>query len=192
MEPETTLPRPRASLRTGGLDQGRQAKTKPEHQVRVPGRVQKSSCRVGEIEGSRRLRPRSAAGVASAAARGRNLPRRDHRAPAPGCDLPDPRWRLAVGHLAPVALGRETAALLAIRDAAVLSHDSAAMLWGRTPPGSGNGLVHVLVNGSGAGRGPLGVRVPPHPPPSIPGTAAFTSAFPSPRPRGRCWTSPRI
>lgn len=53
----------------------------------------------------------------------------------------------AVGHLAPVALGRETAALLAIRDAAVLSHDSAAMLWGRTPPGSGNGLVHVLVNG---------------------------------------------
>jgi len=97
----------------------------------------------------------------------------------------------AVGHLAPVALGRETAALLAIRDAAVLSHDSAAMLWGRTPPGSGNGLVHVLVNGPApaAARWAFACTAPAA---SIPGTAAFTSAFPSPRPRGRCWTSPRI
>lgn len=36
MEPETTLPRPRASLRTGGLDQGRQAKTNQSTRSECP------------------------------------------------------------------------------------------------------------------------------------------------------------
>jgi very-short-patch-repair endonuclease len=36
----------------------------------------------------------------------------------------------AVGHLAPVAFGRETDALLSFRDGAVLSHHTAASLWG--------------------------------------------------------------
>jgi very-short-patch-repair endonuclease len=64
----------------------------------------------------------------------------------------------AVGHLAPVALGRETAALLAIREGAVLGDRSAAMLWGIGPSGLDDGLVHVLVLGTAAGR-PEGVRV---------------------------------
>jgi hypothetical protein len=38
----------------------------------------------------------------------------------------------AVWHGAPIPLARETAALLACRDGAVLSHRSAAMLWGLT------------------------------------------------------------
>jgi hypothetical protein len=45
----------------------------------------------------------------------------------------------AVGHRSEVPLGRETAALLACRDGAVLSHHTAAELWGLRPPGSGDG-----------------------------------------------------
>ncbi len=40
----------------------------------------------------------------------------------------------AVGHLAPVELGAETAALLACADGAVLSHQTAAALWKLRPP----------------------------------------------------------
>ena len=39
----------------------------------------------------------------------------------------------AVGHLAPIPLGAETAALLAAGSTAVLSHVSAAALWGCCP-----------------------------------------------------------
>ena len=50
-----------------------------------------------------------------------------------------------VGHAAPVRLGAETSALLALGDEAALSHYSAAVLWGLLPAGSGDGLIHVLV-----------------------------------------------
>lgn len=47
----------------------------------------------------------------------------------------------AVGHLTPVELGAETAALLACADGAVLSHRTAAGLWKLRPPIEGD--VHV-------------------------------------------------
>lgn len=84
----------------------------------------------------------------------------------------------AVGHAAPVAGGRETAALLAMRHGAMLSHRTAARLWGfpsalhddkgarddgrrgdsRTGDGRGDeGPIDVTVPGSPGGR-PAGVR----------------------------------
>jgi len=59
----------------------------------------------------------------------------------------------AVGHLAPIPLGRETAALLATREGAVLSHHSAAIVWVLLPPGSDGGMVHVRGNCAGRRRG---------------------------------------
>jgi very-short-patch-repair endonuclease len=55
----------------------------------------------------------------------------------------------AVGHRSEIVLGAETAALLACRDGAVLSHHSAAALWGMSPAGTGDGLVHITVLGTG-------------------------------------------
>ena len=52
----------------------------------------------------------------------------------------------AVGHLAPIELGREVAALLAVGEGALLSHHSAAALWGLEPAAAGDRLVHVLVS----------------------------------------------
>jgi very-short-patch-repair endonuclease len=57
----------------------------------------------------------------------------------------------AVGHPADVPLGRETAALLSLRDGALLSHLTAVRLWGldtRAPdPGAAlDGDVHVLID----------------------------------------------
>jgi very-short-patch-repair endonuclease len=54
----------------------------------------------------------------------------------------------AVAHSGPVELGRETAALLACRDGAVLSHRSAGALWGLCGPPSDR-AVHVTMLGSG-------------------------------------------
>ncbi len=62
----------------------------------------------------------------------------------------------AVGHSAPVALGPETAALLACGDHAALSHQSAARLWKLIP--EGDGPVHVTVRGRHGAR-PRGVTV---------------------------------
>jgi very-short-patch-repair endonuclease len=53
------------------------------------------------------------------------------------------------GHAAGVPLGPETAALLSVRDGAVLSHRSAAALWGI---GAADRNVDVLVVGGDAGR----------------------------------------
>jgi very-short-patch-repair endonuclease len=53
----------------------------------------------------------------------------------------------AVGSPAPVALGRETTALLAVRPGALLSHTSAARLWGLIPETDDEGPVHVTVDG---------------------------------------------
>jgi very-short-patch-repair endonuclease len=51
----------------------------------------------------------------------------------------------AVGHPAPIELGRETAALLACCEAAVLSHLTAAALWKLRPPRRDDDPVDVLV-----------------------------------------------
>jgi very-short-patch-repair endonuclease len=59
--------------------------------------------------------------------------------------LPLHRGVFAVGHDAPIELGPETAALLAVRPVAALSHHSAAILWGLRPAGSGDGLIHLVV-----------------------------------------------
>jgi very-short-patch-repair endonuclease len=64
----------------------------------------------------------------------------------------------AVGHAAPVPLGDETAALLACGPGAVLSHTSAAILWGLISEDRGDGLIHVTVHGR-HGAGPHGVVV---------------------------------
>jgi very-short-patch-repair endonuclease len=53
----------------------------------------------------------------------------------------------AVGHLAPIELGRETAALLAVADGAYLSHGSAAALWGLCPPIGSDEPVEITVVG---------------------------------------------
>lgn len=61
----------------------------------------------------------------------------------------------AVGHLGAIPLARETAALLAIRRPAILSHRSAAALWSLA---AASGPVDVLVRG-GSARSPAGVQV---------------------------------
>lgn len=60
-----------------------------------------------------------------------------------------------VGHTAPVPLGPETAALLAV-PGAILSHRTAAALWGLMPPTHGD--VHVLLAGTSR-RSPAGIRI---------------------------------
>jgi very-short-patch-repair endonuclease len=52
------------------------------------------------------------------------------------------RCVFAVGHTAPIPLGAETAALLAVGDDAALSHLSAASLWGLNAP---DATIHVVV-----------------------------------------------
>jgi very-short-patch-repair endonuclease len=62
----------------------------------------------------------------------------------------------AVGHLAPIELGRETAALLAMAGDAVLSHGTAAAIWNLRPPGP---EIEVTVVGSVARKRPgIGVH----------------------------------
>jgi very-short-patch-repair endonuclease len=68
------------------------------------------------------------------------------------------RGVFAVGHDAPIPLAAETAALLAVRDGAALSHHTAAELWGLRPPGSGDGRIHVTVVG-GSLRDRRGIAV---------------------------------
>jgi Transcriptional regulator, AbiEi antitoxin len=54
----------------------------------------------------------------------------------------------AVGHLAPIPLAAETAALLAARPGALLSHHTAAQLWALRPESKGDGRIHLLVLGN--------------------------------------------
>jgi very-short-patch-repair endonuclease len=51
----------------------------------------------------------------------------------------------AVGHVAPIELGDETAALLSVHNRAGLSHHSAGKLWELLPPTAGDGLIHVVI-----------------------------------------------
>jgi very-short-patch-repair endonuclease len=53
----------------------------------------------------------------------------------------------AVGHTAPTPLGAETAALLACGDGAVLSHTSAALVWGMLGENHVDTIIHVTVPG---------------------------------------------
>jgi very-short-patch-repair endonuclease len=64
----------------------------------------------------------------------------------------------AVGHLAPYPLGDETAALLAMPDVAALGYYSAGSLWGMLAPGSGDGLIHIVIRGQHSG-GIGGVKI---------------------------------
>ncbi|MBV9818414.1 MAG: DUF559 domain-containing protein [Solirubrobacterales bacterium] len=63
----------------------------------------------------------------------------------------------SVGHRGDRALHREVAALLALRPGSVLSHVSAAVLWGLRA--EDDGLVHAIVPGTSAGPRLHGVRV---------------------------------
>jgi very-short-patch-repair endonuclease len=58
----------------------------------------------------------------------------------------------AVGHFAPTPLGPETAALLAMRPGALLSHSTAARLWGLEAVQDDPAVIHVLVDPRWAGR----------------------------------------
>ncbi|MGH2871215.1 MAG: type IV toxin-antitoxin system AbiEi family antitoxin domain-containing protein [Solirubrobacteraceae bacterium] len=69
------------------------------------------------------------------------------------------RGVFAVGHDADVELGAETAALLACRDGAALSHLSAAWLWGLVVAPPADGAVEITVT---RGRGPALTRVRVH------------------------------
>lgn len=68
------------------------------------------------------------------------------------------RGVFAVGHTARTELGGETAALLAVGGTAVLSHLSAAVLWGLIGPNVGDGLIDVTAGEQHRGS-PPGVRV---------------------------------
>ncbi|MFL5864938.1 MAG: type IV toxin-antitoxin system AbiEi family antitoxin domain-containing protein [Solirubrobacteraceae bacterium] len=78
------------------------------------------------------------------------------RAVKAGRLVPEHRGVYAVPGSGPVPLGAETAALLAVRDGAVLSHHTAAAIWGLRS--SATELIHVLVAGSHA-AGVRGARV---------------------------------
>jgi very-short-patch-repair endonuclease len=69
-----------------------------------------------------------------------------------------PRGVYQLGHDAPCELGPETAALLAVRDGGLLSHQTAAILWGLKGPDPIDGVIHITVAGSPGGR-PVGVLV---------------------------------
>jgi very-short-patch-repair endonuclease len=64
---------------------------------------------------------------------------------ASGWLIPAHRGVFLVGHAAPVGLGDETSAVLALGDNAALSHLSAAILWGLLPDSSRDGRIHVVV-----------------------------------------------
>ncbi|HEY2318732.1 MAG TPA: type IV toxin-antitoxin system AbiEi family antitoxin domain-containing protein [Solirubrobacteraceae bacterium] len=68
------------------------------------------------------------------------------------------RGVFAVGPDVPIPLADETAALLAVRPGAALSHHTAAALWGLRAADSGDGLIHVTVPGASVDD-PTGVRV---------------------------------
>jgi very-short-patch-repair endonuclease len=63
----------------------------------------------------------------------------------------------AVGHTKLSFEGRCMAAVLALGDAAVVSHQSAAALWGMLKPA--NGAIHVTLPGDGGRRRRRGIRI---------------------------------
>jgi very-short-patch-repair endonuclease len=97
------------------------------------------NARIAQIAGAQRgrvaTRQLRAAGISTSAI-GRMI--------ASGTLIAVHRGVYRVGHAAPVRLGDETSALLAVGDDAALSHFSAAILWGLLAPGSGDGQIHVV------------------------------------------------
>jgi very-short-patch-repair endonuclease len=97
------------------------------------------NARIAQIAGAQRgrvaTRQLRAAGISTSAI-GRMI--------ASGTLIAVHRGVYRVGHAAPVRLGDETSALLAVGDDAALSHFSAAILWGLLAPGSGDGQIHVM------------------------------------------------
>jgi very-short-patch-repair endonuclease len=69
--------------------------------------------------------------------------------------IPSLRGVFAVGHTAPIELGRETEALLAVREGAALSHFTAAGLWGLC--GAGDDVELVIADGRSSRT--AGVRI---------------------------------
>jgi very-short-patch-repair endonuclease len=65
----------------------------------------------------------------------------------------------AVGPHLDIPLADETAALLAVRSGAAISHHTAAILWRMHQPGSGDGLIHVTVPGASVDDPDDSVRV---------------------------------
>lgn len=96
--------------------------------------------RIAQIAGAQRgriaTRQLRAAGVSSSAI-GRMV--------ASGWLIAVHRGVFLVGHAAPVRLGAETSALLALGDDAALADCSAAVLCGLLPAGAGDRLIHVVV-----------------------------------------------
>jgi very-short-patch-repair endonuclease len=64
----------------------------------------------------------------------------------------------AVGHRAPIGLGAETAALLAVGDGAVLSHQTAVVIWRLIPVGFAPAQIHLTVVGRDSAK-PAGIVV---------------------------------
>jgi very-short-patch-repair endonuclease len=97
------------------------------------------NARIAQIAGAQRgrvaTRQLRAAGISTSAI-GRMI--------ASGTLIAVHRGVYRVGHAAPVRLGDETSALLAVGDDAALSHFSAAIFWGLLAPGSGDGQIHVM------------------------------------------------
>jgi very-short-patch-repair endonuclease len=118
------------------------------HEIPVSGSRDERITAIAEAQrGYVSRRQLLAAGVASNAI---------DRAVAAGRLCPRHRGVYRVGPEIQAPLAAETAALLAVGRAAVLSHHSAATLWGLQR--AGDGLVHVFVAGGPAGRF-AGVRV---------------------------------
>ena len=94
--------------------------------------------RIAQIAGAQRgrvaRRQLTAAGISSST---------QSRLVARSALFPLHRAVFAVGHTAPIELGDETAALLAVGGTVALSHLSAAVLWGLLPPDAGDGPIHL-------------------------------------------------
>jgi very-short-patch-repair endonuclease len=106
-------------------------------EVPVSGR---RDVRIAQIAGAQRgrvaTRQLCAAGVSTSAI---------SRMIASGWLIPVHRGVFLVGHSAPVRLGDETSALLAVGHTGALSHFSATALWGLLPPGPEDGQIHVVL-----------------------------------------------
>lgn len=106
-------------------------------EVPVSGRRDQRIAQIaGEQRGRVATRQLCAAGVSTSAI-GRMV--------ASGWLIPVHRGVFLVGHAAPVRLGDETSALLAVGDTAALSHFSAAAFWGLLPAEVGDGRIHVVL-----------------------------------------------
>ena len=118
------------------------------HPVPASGPREKRIAAIAEAQRGRAARRQLLSAGISSSAIGRMIDRGRLHPVHPGV--------YTVGHDAPVPLGDETAALLACGEHAVLSHHSAAALWGLIPEGDGS--IHVTIRDRHGPR-PDGVTV---------------------------------